>query len=521
METPEQREARIRKVLKEDFPHYAHKCLKIRPKKGGLIPLTLNAVQRNVHAQLEEQKRRLGYVRALILKARQPGVSTYVEGRIYHQVTHSFGVKAFILTHHSDATENLFTMTERFHDHCPDPVKPRTGASNAKELSFEALDSSFEVGTARSGGIGRSDTIQFLHGSEVAFWEQAERHVDGLLQAVPQAPGTEVILESTANGPGGIFYNMCIAAMRGDGEYILIFIPWFDHDEYQKPAPAGWVPSEAWREYQELHRITKDQLYWAFDKNTGIALPVGADPEVIQPKFRQEYPATANEAFQTTNEDVLIKPERVLKARHALCDVHNWNPIMLGVDIARGGEDRTRLLSRQGRKLGHLVNEKMHTRNLMEIVREVQRFAELYKFDAIFIDSTGIGAGVHDRLLEMNVPNLFEVHFGGRANEPLKFVNKRAEMWSQLNDWLGDELGADVPDEEVVTSHFCAPKYSYDSNDRMKLEEKKDIKKRLGFSPDVGDAAALTFAETIGPKDDSVSDTGVTEAETYDEPEGW
>ena len=216
----------IRQKLKDDLPHYAAKCLKIRPKKGGLIPFKLNRVQQHIHERLQRQARNTGKVRALISKARQPGCSTYVEGRFYWKVTHRKGVRAFILTHKQEATDNLFSMTERFHSHCPPLVKPHTGKTNAKELIFDHLDSGYKVGTAGTEAVGRSETIQYFHGSEVAYWRNADEHMSGAMQAVPNEPGTEVILESTANGLGGLFYSMCKAAERGDSEYQLIFLPW-------------------------------------------------------------------------------------------------------------------------------------------------------------------------------------------------------------------------------------------------------------------------------------------------------
>ena len=98
-------------------------------------------------------------------------------------------------------------MTERFHKNCPEPVRPHTGKSNTKELAFDLLDSGYKVGTAGTEGVGRSDTVQFFHGSEVAYWKNADQHMSGILQAVPNEPGTEIILESTANGLGGLFYS--------------------------------------------------------------------------------------------------------------------------------------------------------------------------------------------------------------------------------------------------------------------------------------------------------------------------
>ena len=98
-------------------------------------------------------------------------------------------------------------MINRYHEHCPVFVKPATGAANAKELFFDKLDSGYKIGTAGTKGVGRSSTLQLFHGSEVAFWPNAESHAAGVLREVPHMPGTEVLPESTANGLGNYFHQ--------------------------------------------------------------------------------------------------------------------------------------------------------------------------------------------------------------------------------------------------------------------------------------------------------------------------
>ena len=146
------------------FPAFAARNLHIRTKQGAIAPFRLNRVQRGLHARLEAQRAATCRVRALVLKARQPGVSTYVEGRFYWQVIRRKGVRAFILTHLRDATEAIFEMAERFHAHNPSASKPHVGASNAKELYFDELDSGYRVGTAGSKAIGRGRTFQAVWG---------------------------------------------------------------------------------------------------------------------------------------------------------------------------------------------------------------------------------------------------------------------------------------------------------------------------------------------------------------------
>ena len=89
------------------------------------------------------------------------------------------------MAHEQGASDAIFEMAERFYDQCPPRFRPHAGKANAKELAFDRLDSSIEVVTAGTKDVGRSRTIQFLHGSEVAYWPFAETHSTGVMQAVP------------------------------------------------------------------------------------------------------------------------------------------------------------------------------------------------------------------------------------------------------------------------------------------------------------------------------------------------
>lgn len=490
------RAIRARKTKHDtDLETFAADCLTIRPKAGGETLLRFNDVQRLVHEKLEAQRRETGRVRALILKARQPGISTYVEARYYWRVSRHPGLYAFILTHSQEATEALFHMTDRFHRHNPDP--PHTGASNAKELAFDALDSGFAVGTAGSKQVGRGRTIQFLHGSEVAYWANAQQHMAGVLQAVPEAPGTEIILESTANGIGGLFYAMCMAALRGDGPYQLIFVPWFLHGEYEAPPPDDWVPSADFAAYGEAHGLSPAQLYWAWQKNGELARGLTLPDDEFCWQFLQEYPATPEQAFRADRSGALIAAQLVQKARAFDAPSQDQAPLVLGIDIARGGGDKTRLIDRQGRVAGKAINLTIDLSDLMAVTGHIAREMERLDPDMAFIDGTGMGAGVYDRLRERGFKKITLINFGASPRDGRRYLNKRAEMWGEMAEWLADAGGADLPDTDEFDIDLTAPGYGFDSNSRMKLESKEDIKKRLGFSPDLGDALALTFAETI------------------------
>ena len=299
------REKAIRQRLKNDFPHYAEKCLQIRTKSGAIEPLLLNRPQLYLHERIEAQRARAGHVRQLVLKGRQQGCSTYVEGRYFWQVTHRFGMRAFILAHDQEGTDNIFGIAERYYEHCPALVRPQIDASNARELVFGKLDSGYRVATAGSKGAGRSQTVQYFHGSEVAYWPHAEAHLAGALQTVPPGMG-EVILESTSAGPQGVFYELCEKALAGRGEYELTFIPWFWSPEYRTAPPADFLPSAEEEAYAAAHGLDVAQLAWRrakIEELNGIGV------------FRAEYPATVEEAFKADAAGALWRREEIDKYR--------------------------------------------------------------------------------------------------------------------------------------------------------------------------------------------------------------
>lgn len=487
--------------LQSDFHYYARNCLWIRPKSGGeVIPLVLNEAQRYLHSRLEDQRKRLGKVRALVLKGRQQGISTYIGGRYYWRSSHTKGTRVFILTHEQDATDNLFGMVDRYHSRCPEFVRPSTSAANAKELSFNLLESGYAVGTAGTKAVGRSQTVQLFHGSEVAFWPNATAHFAGVVQAIPDMPGTEIVLESTANGLGGEFHERWQQAEAGIGDYEAIFVPWYWQAEYSRPAPADFALDDEEQDYAAAYGLNLDQMAWRRAKIAELKDPL---------LFKQEYPATAAEAFQLTGHDSFIKPEIVVAARKAECE--GIGPLVIGADPARFGDDRFSLAWRRGRKI-----EKIESKAKLDTVQGANWCKQVIDADQparMFVDVGGLGAGVVDILRNWGEPYssiVVPVNFGGEPMEPVEILdngdkrpgpkNRRAEMWKRSRDWLKEPGGADIPDTDSLQADACAPAYSYDTNQRLVLESKEHMRSRGVRSPDEWDAVVLTFAEPVAER---------------------
>jgi hypothetical protein len=496
------------RALRTNFPDFASQCLRIKVKSGEIKPFVLNRAQLYIHGRLEEQKAEVGFVRALLLKGRQQGASTYIGGRFYHRTSLNRGINAFILTHEQDATDNLFRMVSRYHDN--NWLAPQTGAANAKELNFPRLDSGYTVGTAGTKAVGRSKTILLLHGSEAAFWPHADTHFAGVVQAVPNEPGSEVIIESTANGVGGEFHERWQQAEAGIGDYQAIFVPWYWQDEYRRKAPPDFILTEDEQKYLDAYAsngLTLEHMVWRRSKTAELKDPM---------LFMQEYPATAAEAFQMTGHDGFIKPGPVVAARKAV--KVGIGPLVLGIDPARFGNDRFSIAWRKGRKV-----EKIESKTKLDNVAGanwVKIIIDRDKPKRVFIDVGGQGAGVYDLLnswgygFDPSKPDdkrgvVVPIDFGGSPQEPDIMLpsgelrpgpfNRRAEMWMRSRDWLDEPGGAQIPDQDSLQADACAPGYHYNANSYLLIESKEHMRDvRKVRSPDEWDAVALTFAEPVG-----------------------
>lgn len=488
----QEQKALITQRLMSDFPTFAGRILKIRPKAGGAsVPLALNEAQLHLHTKVQEQLGSMGRVRAIVLKGRQQGVSTYTEARMYWLLSHRRGAKAYILTHEQKATDNLFGMVERFYKEAPPDYRPHLGASNAKELVFDMLDSRYEVATAGSKDTGRSGTAQYLHGSEIGFWQHAADHLAGLGQVVPDAPGTEIILESTANGTANVFHELWTMATKGKSEYTPVFIPWFWQKEYARPAPTDFELMAREDDYREAYGLTIEQMAWRQKK-------VDTDFRGDVSLFDQEYPASAELAFASSSPRALIKGTLVAKARRAR-DVDAVGLRIWGLDPAEYGDDDTSLMQRQGR-----VVKKIGSWNGLGTMETAGRVGVLYdrlppdeRPDAIYVDSTGVGTGVADRLREEGYP-VVRIHFGEKARDDERYVLVRDEMWGDMDEWFQDGP-VSIDDDDNLAAQLTSVQYGYDSKRRVKLEPKEKMKERGLRSPDDADAMALTFARAGTP----------------------
>jgi len=507
--------------LADDLEAYCELSLVIRTKSGAMVPFKLNSSQRLVNRKLDEQLAAIGKVRALVLKGRQQGISTLVGGRFYHKTTNRRGFRTHILTHLDEATSNLFEMTERFHEHCPEDIKPETGASNAKELLFPRLESGFKVGTAGGRAVGRSSTIQLFHGSEFGFWPNAEENLAGVLEAVPDEPDTEIILESTANKPGDAFHRMWKAAKAGQSGFAAIFLAWFEHEEYATQPPAGWAAPSSFKVYQAAHGLSDAQLYWAWCKNRDMASFRGLSSDELCPAFKREYPATDTEAFEAAADDLTRAiPREWVKAAQRRWIENKDKPKQpmtgLGLDVAQGGNDRTVLAPLHGVRFETLIAiPGSITTDGPAVASAVVRYARDKPTIAVDLGG-GWGGGALSHLKQINQdaigvnPSVKSTYQSKK--EQYKMRNMRAELHWRFHDALDPETGDDIelPPDEELEEELCAAGFEVGAAG-LQIEDKDELKKaeRLGRSPDKADAVLLAWhagrINALRPKDGAVS----------------
>lgn len=287
------------------------------------------------------------------------GMSTFGAGYVYWQTATNPYTNSMIIAHDLKSTQNIFNMCKRFYDFCPEIMRPMKKDSNSRELVFQnprardplddpGLLSRIQVETAgNQATAGRSSTIYNLHISEIGFWPNAKETIPGLVQTIPVAPYTSILIESTANGmsgKGAWFYDFCEATMRGDTDYKFFFVPWFDNPRYKMQPWFYFTDCDSTE--RELNKRFKIDLYQLAWRRYKIANDFAGDED----KFRQEYPCAPEEAFLASGRSVFSPT--LIQARMSKCrnksyedtgHIRQWLydenlKYVIGADVAEGLE---------------------------------------------------------------------------------------------------------------------------------------------------------------------------------------
>lgn len=196
----------------------------------------------------------------------------------------------------------------------------------------------------------------------------------------------------------------------------------------------------------------------------------------------------------------LISAAAVKRALSNQIDMpNNSQPLIVGVDPARFGDDATAICFRRGRQAYRI--KAYRKQSVVDVANIVTAIILEDKPARVNLDIGGLGAGLYDILEDRGHGDVIRaVNFASEAQDKEKYGNRRAEMWGRVNEWLNADLPVSIVDpDNVILTDLTAPEKKYDRLQRLLLEKKEDIKKRIGRSTDVGDALALTFAEAFYP----------------------
>lgn len=233
----------------------------------------------------------------------------------------------------------------------------------------------------------------------------------------------------------------------------------------------------------------------------------GEDHDFTRVRVRGVFPRTDATSF--------ISADIVREAQGREAPDQRGIPVIGGLDVARLGPDFSVLCPRQGRDASSRDWPKVQGLNTVALARWAFEHYMRLGLSALIVDVGGVGGGVFDQLELMEI-NVYSCDFSSRPDNEHeeKYLNKRAEIWGRMRDWLakGGSLPPDGPDQgKALSDQLCAPTYTFAQDVKLQLESKKDIRRRLGLSPDEADALAITFAEPW--LEQAFAPSGIDEAE--------
>jgi len=422
------------RIYDENPRIYIEKNLFIKDKAGRIVPLKFNEPQLKLDEVYQRQRKAGKPIRIIVLKARREGISTQTAAYGFEKISRYPNMNGLVITHEPDSTEEIFGMTKLFYEMLPENEKPMKKYDNVKQLTFEnpdeltknvnpGLRSKIRIATANKVDIGRGTNIHFFHGSEVAYWNDADKLLLSIKQAVPEEPNTIMILESTANGVAGKgkhFHDLVMKASRGEGDMELVFIPWFELKEYFRPFTSEAKKKElidSLTDYEKWlikeFNLSYEQLNW---RRWAIINKADGDIE----KFQQEYPATIQEAFIASSGlaiprsliDMQVqnirKPEKIIEGVRIYEMPKKGHYYSLGGDSAEGegGDDAGLSVfdKTTGREVASFNNDRISPKEFGKLSVKV---AKMYNNAIITPEVNHPGVAYIDSIKETGYPNIY------------------------------------------------------------------------------------------------------------------
>lgn len=308
-----------------------------------------------------------------------------------------------------------------------------------------------------------AENIKSLEGFDIAWWEEAQTASQRALD----------LLRPTLRKPGSQFWATWNPRLRSDPIDVML-------RQDARFADSRTVVEANWR----------DNPYRSAELEQERLLDMAGDEAKYRHIWEGDYESESDMQFIGGG---VVRAAMERQPHPALSD-----ELVLGVDVARFGDDRSVIKARRGRDAKSIPAIRLKGADTMQVAAAVMAQIDKLRPDGVFIDEGGVGGGVVDRCRQMGY-SVVGVNFGGKADRSIegvpKCANKRAQMWATGREWLRD--GGCIEDSRELEMDLTGPLYSFDSNNAIVLEKKSDMKKRGVSSPDEADALMLTFAYPV------------------------
>jgi hypothetical protein len=517
-------------TYKRHFPRLSKDCLKISPKyvaSTGLVPFKLNRAQRVMDRTASRQLTELGRIRMCLLKHRQPGGSTWAAGRAYQLVALTPHTHAMIFAHDDDTAEHILNIVRRFQDNMPKKYAPRVHSRPAGGLVLvdpasppghreRRIGSSIFCQTAKTALSGTGHTLQFVQLSECAKYVYPHTLWTSLTPAIPDMPGTTIILESTAYHSGEWFRRMYERARDDeDFEYVSLFTPWFLSEEYELPLRPGERLTYSLEEQQRVreHNLRPEQIKWYRAKLKQLG-----DDDIAQQLMKQEYPENDEEAWIDLSAGVFdarklfgylrsnIRPPR------RRCDVfagprlldnpdglfHIWEEpdvnefYDIGVDVASGQEGAefdwsvAHIMKRRTREQVAEWRGKIDPIDFGSLLFQLGLY---YNQAQIAVETTGIGFSTNAQLHKLGYPRMY-------------IWRTRGEAVDKLTRFTGWRTGGGAGNE--AKNYMVSVARHHLMNEEFIIHSDTLWNEMKAFSSHVTDTGLVGYGASAGYNDDTV-----------------
>ena len=476
--------------LASDLEYFAADRWWIQGKSGRCL-MNLNPAQQIIHAAAEEQIRQYGMVRLLVLKSRQVGASEYTAMRFSRNVLRNPDAKGLLVSYSQQSAATLLGKCKFGIRNLPQEDQPPIEIDNSENLGFRSGSGISIAVAGTDGDVGRSQTARYVFCSEIGFWGNPENQFSALMATLPSLPGTEAIVESTADAFGSFYHKLYQRTAAGEnGIWRCVFIPWTIELTNRTTPWEGFALDSEERALAEQHNLSIEQMAW----RRATIQQLNGDVRL----FRKEHPISATECWLSAGDgNNFIDAELVQDAmRRTAKDVPEGKNLTIGLDVAGMGKDSTVALFRYGRAVTRIERRKKMRNS--EIAEMVSGWIEKDIPKLVVVDESGIGADVAQRLQARYGDELVRgVNAGAKATklngdgDPI-FAQMRAQLWDGVLKWL--EKTVRLPDDPGLFGDLTAPRWSRNTRGLLQIEPKRDMAARGLPSPDAADALALSLA---------------------------